>query len=306
MVIDTTISVKSGIKTRIVLDNVRMKSEREVPIVSIGENSEVELVIVDMNSFEGHGIYVPASSTLRITGGGEFKILANMLECFGIGNDKNNAAGNIFIEMSGRLYVEANGESSVAIGGGKCTGAERIVIRGGDISVACSGKKCVGIGTFDGNGSVELYDCKCSIEASAPDVVGIGSFVGNEEIYLKNYRLKENFNGLNITGVGVSDGGSGIISMESGSMNGVMKSKVVTCVGTRGGDIECKVVSSDVTLSCESGIVTGIGDISGSGDVYIENTGMYFRFLTGEGIAYGSKSGNVTCSNIAEKISINP
>lgn len=303
--LDTLIMIKNGIKTKITLENIRIKTEKDFPTITVGEGSDTELIINGDNDLDGRGIYVPQSSSLTITGSGELNITSNRENCYAIGVNSENSPGNIVVDMSGKLNVKANGDTTVAIGGGKNEKSNVIRILGGEISVICTGRRCIGIGIASGNSIVDIENCKCSLDINSPDVVGIGSYDGKVDIQMKNFRLNQSFSGINIAGIGTIEKGTGKIIMSHGYIDGVMKGRVVNCVGSRSGKVNCRLSNADVSLYCESGSVSGIGDMYGDGDVTLEESNIKFDFRTGEGFAYGSRNGVVKCVETAESIIIN-
>lgn len=303
--LDVLIVVKDGIKTRVVFDSVRVKTDKDAPSIMLGENSEAEFVIVGKNDFDGKGIYVPYNASIRISGSGDLKVVSNRVDCYAIGTDSKESHGSIVIEMDGRLFVEANGDIVTAIGGGKNEDSRVIRILCGDIMIGCSGRSCIGVGTTDGNCIVDIENCKCSITVSAPSSVGIGSFNGAVDIQMKNFLLAEKMSGITLSGIGTPENGTGRIMIRSGEMSCCINGRTVNCIGTRNGSINCHMNNNTVTLYCESASVSGIGDMYGDGDVYIDETEMNVRFLTGEGMAYGSRNGLVQVTNCTEQISIN-
>lgn len=303
--LDALIMIKNGIKTKITLENIRIKTEKDFPTIAVGEGASAELVISGDNDLDGRGIYVPQSSSLLITGSGTLNITSNRMDCYAIGVDSNDSPGNIVIDMAGKLNARANGDQSVAIGGGKNESSNVIRILGGEISLTCTGRRCIGIGIASGNSIIDIESCKCSLDINAPDVVGIGSFDSSVDISIKHYVINETFSGINIAGIGTIENGTGKIMLASGSMDSTMKGRNVNCVGSRNGRLNCHVKSSDISLYCESGSVSGIGDMYGDGDVILEESRMNFDFRTGDGFAYGSRNGLVKCVNTNESISIN-
>lgn len=306
ILLDTLVVVKDGIKSKIVLENVRVKTEKENPSIMLGENSEVELAVVGKNEFDGKGIYVPESSSLRITGSGELKLVSNRVDCYAIGTDSKESPGNIEIEMDGRLSVEANGDTVTAIGGGRNERSNAIRLIGGDISVACSGRKCIGIGIADGSSIVDIEKCQCTVTVTSPDSVGIGSFKGAVDIQMKNFLTNIKLSGIATACIGTLEEGTGKIMLRAGDVSCCVNGRTANCIGTRKGSMNCHVGNSIIQLYCECGSVSGIGDMYGDGEVHIEETEMKFKFLTGDGLAYGSRSGLVSVSQCNEQISINP
>ncbi len=304
--LETLIVIKDGIKTKIVLDGVRVRTNRDFPLIMLGERSEAELVIVGKNEFDGKGIYVPQSASLHITGSGELKVISNKSDCFAIGTDSKESPGNILIEMkSGKLYVEANGDTVTAIGGGKNENSKVIQLIGGKITIKCSGRKCTAIGIADGNSIIDIENCRCGITINSPDAVGIGSFSGAVDMQLKNFLLDVKISGINIACVGTLENGTGRIMLLKGNMNCSVNGRTANCIGTRSGNLYCHLGNCAVNLYCEGASVSGIGDIYGDGEVYIEETEMIFKFLVGEGMAYGSRNGQVKVIRCIEQIWIN-
>lgn len=303
--LDTLIMIKNGIKTKITLENIRIKTEKDFPTITVGEGSDTELIINGDNDLDGRGIYVPQSSSLTITGGGELNVTSNREDCYAIGVNSENSPGDIVINMSGKLNLKANGDTTVAIGGGLNRSLKTIRILGGIISIICTGRRCVGVGITSDTSIVDIENCKCSFDITSPDIVGIGSFNSNVDIQMKHFTLSESLSGINIAGVGAIENGMGRIMMSDGSMDGVMKGRAVNCIGSRSGNISCRLKNSDISLYCESASVSGIGDMYGEGDVTLEESNIKLDFRTGEGFAYGSRSGVVKCVNTAESIIIN-
>lgn len=299
------INVKNGIKTKLTLENVRMKNDVEYPIISAGKGSRVELEIKGSSELNGKGIFVPESSSLHMTGSGALKLISNNADCFAIGTGRSGSPGDIVIDIGGKLVIEANGDTVTAIGGGSNEYSKVIRILSGDVEINCSGRSCLGIGIADGGSIIDIENCKCVVVANAPDAVAIGAFGGKIDIEMKNYLLGATLSGINTVGIGTVENGTGRIMLSRGSLNGVMNSRTVNCIGSRKGSVNCHIRNSELTLYCGGGSVSGVGDMYGDGDVIIEETGLNFEFHTGEGIAYGSRTGKTSCTDSRERISIN-
>lgn len=303
--LDTQIMVKNELHTKIVLENVKLKSEKDSPSVSIGDMAECEFELVGENHLDGKGIYVPKAAKFSLTGNGNLEIISNSESCFGIGVDANNSPGNIVVDIGGKLTIRANGDTSVGIGGGKNENSTAIRLIGGKVEVYCSGRSCIGVGIFDGNSIVDLENCEYSVEITAPDIVGIGSVSGNADISLKNSSVKGVLSGIRTAGIGSIEYGTGSIALYEAVVDFVIKSRTVNCVGTRSGGIGCHVRKSYITLYCEGGSVSGVGDMFGSGDVTIDESSLKFDFRSGDGFGYGSRTGRTTVEKTEEVIKIN-
>lgn len=305
ILLDMLVVVKDGVKTKIVLDSVRIKTDKEGPVIMLGDRSEVELAFTGKNELDGKGIYVPQTASLHITGNGELKVISNNADCYAIGANSFENPGNIVVEIDGSLYIEANGDTVTAIGGGKNEPSNTIQIIGGNVSVSCSGRSCVGIGIADGNSIIDIENCKCSVSLTSPNSVCIGSFKNSVDINMKNIKLETKVSGIVTACIGTPDEGTGRIMIRHCNVDCNANGRTVNCIGTRKGSVNCHLNNNIITLYCESASVSGIGDMYGDGDVFIEETEMNFKFLTGEGLAYGSRNGLVQVNRCSEQISIN-
>ncbi len=300
-----TVTVKEKLKTKLTLRNACFITEKVDQCIDIGTDASVELYLEGNNECIFRGIHVPKSSTLHLLGNGSLYIHAEMTNSFGIGTDKENTPGNIIVENSGKLSIETNGENTIAIGGGKNSVGCSVRILSGDISISCSGGNCVGIGNIEGDSVIDIINCACKIELNASNALGIGSLTGKTDIYMSNYALDITLAGLNLCAVGTINIGEGRIMMENGTFTGDMHGRVVNCIGSRRGSLNCSVISSNISIYGEGGSVSGIGDISGDGDVFIKESSLDFCFLTSEVLTVGSKNGKLTKENSTEVVRIN-
>lgn len=303
--LDTLFVIKDGLKTKIVLDNVHVKSDKDAPLIMLGEKSDVEIVSAGKNELDGKGIYVPKTSSLLISGDGDLKIIANKADCYAIGTDINASHGNIVLALDAKLSIEANGDNVTAIGGGKNHSSNVIRLIKGDISLAFSGTSCTGIGVADGNSLVDIEDCKLTISGNCPTSVGIGSFKGSIDLNIKNALIDMRLSGITSACVGTLEAGVGKAIVQNSEISMVANARTVNGLATRGGSMSCLVFKSIVNMNCESGSVVGIGDIYGDGNVSIEETTMNFKLLTGECLPYGSRGGVVTTAKCVENIQVN-
>lgn len=300
-----TVTVKEKLKTKLTLRNACFITEKYDQCIDIGPDADVEMYLEGNNECIFRGIHVPKGAKLHLLGNGSLYIHAEMSSSFGIGTDKDNIPGNIIVESSGKLNIETNGENTIAIGGGKNSIGCSVRILSGDISIFCSGGNCIGIGNFEGDSVIDVLNCVCKIELNASNAIGIGSLTGKTDIYMANYALDVILSGLNLCAVGTINIGEGRVMMENGSFTGDMHGRVVNCIGSRRGSLNCSVISSNVSLYCEGGSVSGIGDISGSGDVFIKESSLDFCFLASEVLPIGSKNGTLTTENSTDVVRIN-
>ena len=305
--VTSAIVVKDGIKSKIVLNNAHITTDQAYPVISIGEGCDVQLHIEGSNDILTRGIYVPESSSLTITGNGSLHVLAEVTDCFGIGANKNQACGDITIDMTGgSLFVEANGETSIAIGGGKGGTRDALIsLVSANIRIRSSGGTCVGIGYIDGNGRIEVRDSTMNIEMSASNTIGVGYFGGSADISMENFSMKTVLSGASLCAVGTMNGGSGKITMKDCSVDGEMRGKSLVGIGSRDGKTECRISNSNISLYGEGSAALGIGDTTGESSINLKETELVVRFLAGDAKTYGSDGDLLVRDKCNEKIKIN-
>lgn len=299
------ITVKDGCECTLVINNVKIFASDDCPIMKLGSGSRVRLICEGSNSFDKRGILVPADSFLYVGGSGSLFINSEDVESFGIGAGASASHGDIVIDLTGELNIQCGGEKCVGIGGGKNILGSGVHILSGAVSVNCSGDICAAIGCINGGARIEISDCTLELKNFSATSVGIGSITGSADIDIKNYRISCSSSGSTLTSVGVCDGGMGHINMKDGQIRTELRGKYLNCVGTRGGEMGCNIDSSKAVFYCEGMSVSGIGDISGSGEVSICETDLNVTFLTGDGLAMGSPNGTLEISGGVRNIKIN-
>ncbi len=302
---NTPIVIKDGLTAKLTLRNASITTDKDDACITLGTDCHIDLHIDGVNHCYMRGIWVPHSSSFRLLGCGSLSVHCEKGNSYGIGTDRDHSHGNIFIECSGKLMVSSQGENAVAIGGGKNLGESVIKILSGDIIVNCSGGNCVGIGNFDGNSIIEITDCSCNVEISASNALGIGSMSGRTDIYLSNFIVKTELSGITLCGIGSLENGCGKITLFSGTVHGVMHGKSASCIGSHNGSIDCDISSCNISLYCEGGQISGIGDIDGDSNISIRETSLIFTFLAKEGLGVSTRSGTITIENCIQDIKVN-
>ena len=300
--IQCSVAIRDGLHTRITLKDVHIITEKEVPLIDLGNFTNATIVLEGDNKLINRGIRVPQNSDLQLSGEGNLHIHSEMLNSYGIGNDRENSYGNIRINFVGMLHIDINGENSVAIGGGKNDASSIISIHQTKLHLIGSGNNCVGIGNFDGNCIIDIKTSKEVIEISSATAVGIGCVSGSADILVEHYKISIVESGIGLCGIGVLREGKGRLIAAHGSVSCDLRGRNIVCFGTDGGSLDC---STSTDFYCEGNSVTGIGDISGSGNINLRDSNLTMRILARDNLDIGSKYGKLETINIQKQIKVN-
>lgn len=298
------IIIKDKVASRVVLKNVTLSTLKDEPLISLGDGSDVELVLEGENDLQNRGIWVPQTASLQLTGSGSLHILSSMTHAYGIGVDRHNSPGNIIIANTGEVHIECCCDDCVAIGGGKNAVGTAVQIISGSVIIGCSGGTCIGIGNFEGNSVVDMSDCSCRIKMNSATSLGIGSLKGNTDINCNNYCLDIMLEGLNLCGLGVIENGTGHIRMNGGQVKGLLKGRVLNGIGSQKGSISCSLRNSKLELVCEGSTASGIGDYDGSGDIFASDCEFIITMRAKDTYPLGSKD-RITLDNCTKRFAIN-
>lgn len=303
--IHCSVTIRDGLHTHITLKDVHITTEKEVPLIDLGNFTNATITLEGDNEIINRGIRVPQSSDLHLTGEGSLHIHSEMLNSYGIGNDRDNSYGNILIDFTGMLHIDISGENSVAIGGGKNDASSIISIRQTKLHLECSGNNCVGIGNFDGNCIIDIKKSKNIIEISSATAVGIGCVSGNANILIEHYKISIVESGIGLCGIGVLREGKGRLIVAHGAIICDLRGRNIVCFGTDGGSLDCSTLLTSTDFYCEGNSVTGIGDINGSGNINLRDSNLTMRILARDNLDIGSKYGKLETINIQKQIKVN-
>jgi len=303
--ISCSIAVKDGIQTNIILRNVSITTEKEVPLIDIGLGSKITLQMEGVNDIINRGIRVPQGSELNLTGKGSLHIHCEMLNSYAIGGDKESTYGNITIEYLPQLIIDTNGENCVGIGGGKNAVDSKISIIRSGVRIECAGGNSIGVGSFDGNSNIEIKNADLELKMSCANAVGIGALKGNTRVELHNYSLNITESGNNLCGIGVLSNGEGSIMASGGTIECDIRGKNIICLGSDYGSLDCIVKNSNTIFYCEGNSVVGIGDMNGSGNVSIHDANLNMTILAKDILDIGSKNGRLEVMDSKRNIRLN-
>lgn len=300
-----SVNIADNLETNITIRNVMLSSDTVDPVIRLGQGSRVKLNVEENNEFNHSGIYVPAGAELTLFGEGDITINSDLFECYAIGTTRSAPYGNIYINMTGKLNINANGDSCVAIGGGRNDNNSVISITGGVINMVCGCSTCVGIGSYSGGANIILNDCSINMNMAAALGTAFGCLEGLVDLKADNFASEVSMSGNSVCAFGVLEKGHGSVYLENCSFRIEGHGRKIICIGTEAGELFCGVYMADADMMAEGAIVTGIGDISGSGDVTISRAKVCMDFRTGSCCTLGSDKGRLIFDNSSKNIKIN-
>ena len=299
-----TMSVREGAECEITLHNVQIEADQASPVLTLGKGAQVCLICDGDSSFRSSsGIYVPAESSLRFAGAGRLTVTAESSYCCGIGSSYEETFGEIVVDMDGTLRVFSNGEKIVGIGGG-IGGSIRLT--SGAVEVTGSGTEVLGIGSYEGGVPVSITDCAVLVSIQAVAAVGVGSMRGDTSVEMQNLAVTLKCAGAAICGAGVLHGGKAEIRCSNLAMNTEMNGRNIVCIGANGGTADCEIKNTELHLNCEGGSVTGVGNPSGGGKVYLRATSLTGAFRTGNWLYTGCSGSTARLEYVINDIKLNP
>ena len=295
------VSIRENSECRLELHDVCIESESDMPSISLSDGSELTLVCESTNVLKMGGIFVPEGTKVIVTGTGSLFIDPEAHDSYGIGCPSDNASGEIYIDTL-TLTINANGESSIGIGGGK---SAFVRIASGTIDVSCSGGTCTGLGSVTGKADLVIDSCSMGVNMASAVGTCIGSVSGNAKIEMKNSSLYCQSAGNNLCGIGVLHDGNAEIIAESVELDTVMRGKTVLNIGSNNAVTDCNIKHALLSLYSEGGEVTGIGDRNGGGRVDVSESELTLAFRTGNSFDIGSRDGTVRFEHIIKNIKMN-
>ena len=274
-VMSFVIKTADGSKSHIILENANIKGALR-QCIRLGENSDTTLEIKGTDSLSYDGISVPDSSKLLITGNGNLYIDSYRNDGCCIGSSYNDTFGEITIDISGNVELQANGDHGICIGGGVSSCETPIKLLGGNIKISCTGKDCIGAGSYDGSCGVETGNATIDISCSGDNALAVGSLCGYTDIKADGTTFLIRSLGERAGCIGslaALDGSTpSRINVKNSTLDLLLKAQCGSAVGCRKTACDTVISDSDITVHVEGDAVAGIGSAEGKGSLLIKNS----------------------------------
>ncbi len=296
------VTFSDGAECVLTMKSVGIEAKEDEPTITLGHNCDITLICEGNNILDHSGIYVPESSSLTINGIGKLTINPDAHDSYAIGNSPIASCGEININMDGHLQININGENAVGIGAGH---SKPISINAGKVELNCNNVNCVGIGGWNDNTVVNINNCDVRVEVAAATAVCIGSMQGSITLIAENTHIICSGSGNRLCGIGTMDGDYSDIRLSKLKISTLMKGKNIVCIGSYGGASDCHIMHVCMNLYAEGGRVSGVGDMEGGGDIFIDESELNITFLTSESFTIGNKTGTLKICNVLQNYKLN-
>lgn len=294
----------------IILDHVHMRGV-ESAAINIGNNCNVEIILIGDNHLLNSGIRVPHTSSCIISGEGDLCINSDHSVGIGIGGNSSQSYGEITIASTGNVKVYSIGNISIGIGGGLSHDDSKINLLSGNLLVETSGFQSVSIGCISGDAFIQIQDCVLQVKTQGTKAVGIGCIKGKLSVKL-NADLTIKCEGQNAVCIGALHHSSGSIDILGNCIITRIHSHNGTGIGGVEGDVNIHIYDGDIHVFGEGTDVTGIGDHIGTGKIMIERGIIAVQIFAAAALPIGNiqgaiiiNGGNIQCEFPPEITPIN-
>lgn len=285
---EVNLKFENGKDYEVVLENVWLNPAHVENVISIGEDSNVQIVLKGENYIESGGIYVPKTSSLRMMGDGTLTIMGIAENGYGIGADYKHSCGNIYIDLPAGINIKVEGENGVGIGSGFNEGKSTIEIVNTPVTVAAACVKAVGIGSLYDESNVKIDNCNINLDIKGRMCDGIGSIDGSVNITIDNSKLEVESSGDAITAVGSTRNTSGLIAIRSTDTKIRLIGKEGCCIGADAGELAVELSDLTYDFKCEGAYMVCLGTRSKEASINVLNCHEQIEYQSANYLAYGA------------------
>ena len=258
------IETRKGFKGKLILVNSWLTSIKSKPCIDIGEDNDVELILIGDNRLDAGGIRVPESSKLTVSGEGRLEINLHSPEYYGIGNGIGLLHGELVFEQSGRITINANGETGVAIGSGS---GGPIHINSGQYRLNLQGDVCLGIGSVYSESELVIHDCDIGMEMTSARGTAVGSVGRRSSIKIFKTSMKIFMSGIELVGIGTLNGEYAEVDIQEASCIISIKGERCSAVAALEGHTDLSVARASIRITSSGNQALGAGGFSGTSSI---------------------------------------
>ncbi len=300
-----SVKIKDGSSCRLTLRNVHLESIAGLPCIDIGKNARLTILLEGANQLDKIGIRVPEGSSLIMEGGGSLRVKAQEIQCYGIGNSCSAGVGEIVWTSSGSLYLHAEGNDCIALGGGIYRQGSGIQLGGGNVEISVASETGIGIGGYEGGIPIAVQNCKLRLDINSGTGLGTGCLKGDQNIRISNASVEIMGSGSCLCGIGSVEKTDGLIQIESSQVTVKINGQNVSMVGNGGGNLTVLTKDCRLELKGEGSRVLGIGSMDQSATIRGKNASYDIRIRAGEYMPIGAREDNLSFDGGERLLKIN-
>ncbi len=251
-----TIKIKENMHCRLTISDVRLRSGDGSPCIDIGEGATLTLVTENGNELLEGGIRVPGNASLILEGTGTLEIRSNRTSFYGIGNDENNACGQIENRMSGTIRISCNSNFAIGIGGRT---ARALLIHAGKIILDMNAGKGIGIGVLEDETPIEMTECNLAANIAFTEGTVVGSWRGPQNFKADSVGVDIHGTGNELAGFGTLHSCTGYMEIKNAGISITLSGKKCLLIGNRGGAMKMVTKYTKLTLQADGRECLGFG-----------------------------------------------
>ena len=258
----------------VTLKNAWLSNVKNRPCIDIGEGCRVTLILEGENILDLGGVRVPESAVLTMEGDGKLTINLDATEFYGIGNGIGLIHGDLHFNQSGRITINAQGQTGVCIGSGS---GGNIFIEQGQYRMNVQSDVGLGIGSMYTDSTMVIHDCDIGMELTLARGASIGSIGGNADITCYNTSLKNFLSGLELVGIGTVGGEKSSMSIHDASVIINIRGERCSAIAALEGSTDFHLERAALRIMAGGKQALGIGGFTGdtsisqvTGDTHIK------------------------------------
>lgn len=260
------IDIMDGFHGDLILDGTVLSNTRNKPCIDIGENCDVNLILIGMNRLIRGGIRVPESSTFTCAGDGVIDICVDGQSFYAIGNDEKSRHGKLVFEQG--VIIENNSASGVCIGSG--LGGD-IEIRKGKFELSMRGFDGVAIGSFSGDANIDFSECDVSVDFNFQRGVGIGTRDGDCNVSFSHSSIRTRLSGRDVIGIGSFEGRSCNVKIEEASAAFNIVATDCSAIAALKGETKLVIHRANVNIQAQGGSAYAVGYSNSLFDITVDD-----------------------------------
>lgn len=289
-----SLKVKDGFTGTIVLQNASFSSDRDMPSIDCGENTDIHILLEGKNTCKGGGIKIPESSRVTFAGNGDMKVQVNSNTYYGIGNDVKSKHGIIRFKQDGAISINTNGVNGVAIGAGN---GGQIRIEKGRYDICVNGENGVAVGSIDSPVDLKLLQCDMDIQFDAANGVAIGSVNEHADITVQNTSIALRGSGRHYVAVGTLDGDGSRVDICRAHIDMNLKGNSCIGIGSDYGKAEVVIEDANSRLAVQGEQCFAIGSRDGRGILSSANADLNIIVKNGINIDVAAAEDDISLIN---------